>query len=1134
MVARKSVVSYWKKGEAVQNFGDYISEYLATHLFYPYRSGVRAVHVMGSVIDGLFVPMADDRPVVFWGCGLRCDQPLDQEVRQRTEIAAVRGPLSASALGLGSLVPMGDPAFLLPAFHTPAHVEKLAGKAVCIPHFNDQRADEALLTISGCDAVLRPSIDDSEVALLDLINAITSADFVLSASLHGCIVAAAYQKPFSYWDTGTIDLPFKWQDLSASISVPCEFAKNVKEGRRLYRERFAPRIKLPDLTESLLKAPLLLRASGLIQVLTWQTSQNDISGGKVVEYYEGVRELARRQQAIYDGIVDEGDYWFSRFQDAERRLTDQAERHGYLAERLGQLEVDAATRLETAARHAEERQLSAQTELAAAAIERERFRDEIAHAKRSLQTTSDELRRIQDAEVQLRQVKRDLAATDAELVDYKERLARTRQEQTAASDLAGQLQHDLRVAQTELLRLGGLAGELKSCQGELAALAASAETTLAALADANAERAHLKARLETVADEKAEASDQVRRTQQELDLAQAELLRLSDIEDEQESFSIELAALESERANILSALAAALQKRDVLEDALEQSRTDSSSLAADLEQSREEMAWLQFRLEAEVQQSAQQNAELEVLRSLSQSQPEVQDTAIVPEPANNGTHMYDDWMRQVHIELLDNPWWWGLMPQAWQRDRLNERLRRRGLFDGQAYLDRYPDVAAVGMDPLRHYLLHGLAEGRQADTSRAHEQARSSSMVPLAPVAAKVPIEYHVEYPEIPLNYHRKKRIMIIDGTYPTPERDSGSVDAVNFIKIFNGLGYEVYYMATANFVRRELDQVAASARVNLEAMGVLIIDDAYAPNVAEIVRMKGGYFDIFFLSRIYAGGVFFEDIRTHAPESRVIFNTVDLHGVREMREGQLEGDRLKIMAAYGTMEREHYLARLADATIVVSSEEARLLAQRVPGANVFEIPLLRDVPGSSSGLDKRSNIGFIGGYKHSPNIDAVTYFLDSIWPLVLRELPDARFHLMGADMPDEIRNRTDAGLVVVGHVPDLQVAFDGLRMTVAPLRVGAGAKGKVVSSLCHGLPCVVTPIAVEGMGVETGVLVAHSPEQFAAEIVRLYSDDDLWCTLSKQGLALMERRYSLKAGVDLVQTLFKSVTADVSGLGAV
>jgi len=951
-----SVVSYWRKGEPLQNFGDFISDFLVRHLFYPYRSNARAVHIIGSVISDQFASFDDDLPVVFWGCGLREDHPLREDLRPRTEILSARGPLTVSALKAGGLMPIGDPGFLMPALYTSNRIEQLAGKSVCIPHFHDGRPDRKLLELSGCDLVLRPNIENREPALLQLIDAITSADFVLSASLHGCVVAAAYGRPFAYWNPGEIDLPFKWEDLSASLSIPCIFATDIADGRRVYESSIAPTMRIPDLSRSLARSPLLLRGSALVKILSWQErTANAPRVTALSEILADVDEMGERQRKIYDGIIDELRYWSKRAVEAEVALASEKEA-------------------------------------------RERLDQEI--------------------EILTEQI---VCVTDATAQEFQARLDQANSETLALST-------EVRGVRDELTQWILTSAKF---EGQVYTLAAQYEHKATQYEEAAANLQSLQGRI-------SEQQEQL----------ENEVARASHFENAHRTTSGEIEERCSEIENLNRALNDHKKKEDIY-------------------------------------------------------------------------HVQNDWMQRIQVQLMDPPWWWGFLPRRWQRFRLHERLKSEGLFDAQTYLARYPDVATSGMDPLRHYIAHGRAEGR----SGVPFGFTSPGPQPLVvPVKQDQPLsEREYSYPEIPIR-PGEKRIMIIDSTYPTPDRDSGSVDAVNFIKIFSELGYSVYFIATANFQRIGLDGVSAEARKNLEAMSVGVIDDRYGPNIAEVLQMKGGYFELFFLSRVYAGGIFFETIRSHAPKSRVIFNTVDLHGIREMREGELEGDRLKILGAWRTSEREQYLARLADATIVVSAEEARILADRVPGANVFEIPLLRDIPGTSADLSDRNNLGFIGGYKHKPNIDAAHYFLDAIWPLVRRKLPDAQFHLMGADMPDELRERTDPGLVIVGQVKDLQAAFDSLRLTVAPLRVGAGAKGKVVSSLSHGLPCVATPIAAEGMKLDVGVLVAGTPEQFAKDVVRLCTDDDLWHLLSEKGLELVEQRHSSKAGVNFIQVLLQSV----------
>jgi hypothetical protein len=158
----------------------------------------------------------------------------------------------------------------------------------------------------------------------------------------------------------------------------------------------------------------------------------------------------------------------------------------------------------------------------------------------------------------------------------------------------------------------------------------------------------------------------------------------------------------------------------------------------------------------------------------------------------------------------------------------------------------------------------------------------------------------------------------------------------------------------------------------------------------------------------------------------------------------------------------------------------------------------------------------FVGGFGHHPNPDAVRFFLDQVLPLIRAEAPELTFHVVGGGLPDDLRARTGegTGVVVHGQVSELGPIYAAVRMTVAPLRFGAGLKGKVLESLLHGVPCVTTTVGAEGFGAESGreLMVADDPAAFAEAVLRVHREDDLWERLSESGLALARREFSLEA----------------------
>lgn len=284
-------IEYWLKGSPELNFGDYLSEYLLNHLFLQTPRRPVEIRLIGSVLHNGFVPseIATQPPaspsglgpapiggqrkrLIAWGCGIREPGGLSPDHRALVEILSVRGPVSAADLALGPDVPQGDPAFLLPALYTPRHPEEWSGKAVCIPHFHDRRTDRELLAQSGCERVLRPNIAPGEQQIESFIDAVASARFVLSASLHGAVVAAAYRRPFAFWDPGVIDLPTKWRDLAASLAISDHFVRDLPGGVAHYGAQVAAHIRLPSLWNSLAVAPFPLRNDALLKVLRYELS----------------------------------------------------------------------------------------------------------------------------------------------------------------------------------------------------------------------------------------------------------------------------------------------------------------------------------------------------------------------------------------------------------------------------------------------------------------------------------------------------------------------------------------------------------------------------------------------------------------------------------------------------------------------------------------------------------------------------------------------------------------------------------------------------------------------------------------------------------------------------------------------
>ncbi len=361
-------------------------------------------------------------------------------------------------------------------------------------------------------------------------------------------------------------------------------------------------------------------------------------------------------------------------------------------------------------------------------------------------------------------------------------------------------------------------------------------------------------------------------------------------------------------------------------------------------------------------------------------------------------------------------------------------------------------------------------------------------------------------------------RALIIDWATPMPDHDSGSVDIFNLVRMLRRLGIAATFAG-----HRDLDYWGAYTD-GLQKLGAQVLYAPYVDSLAGYLKQAGRHFDYVLVHRV---GVFTDlaaDLRKLCRNARILFHTVDLHHLREERQAHTEQSEKLKQQAQVTKQAELRLARQADAIVVVSGHEQALLQQAVPDRPVFHLPLIRDIPGTgAAGFEQRQGIAFIGNYLHAPNLDAVRYFVREIWPALHAKVPGAELILGGAQMPPEIEQLgTTDGVTAIGYVEDLAALFNRIRLTIAPLRYGAGAKGKVVSSLCHGVPVVATPIAAEGMNLRDGrdILIAGDRAQWLQHLERAYCDAAVWQGLSSTGLEAMRKSHSLEAGTRALQEI--------------
>jgi len=361
-----------------------------------------------------------------------------------------------------------------------------------------------------------------------------------------------------------------------------------------------------------------------------------------------------------------------------------------------------------------------------------------------------------------------------------------------------------------------------------------------------------------------------------------------------------------------------------------------------------------------------------------------------------------------------------------------------------------------------------------------------------------------------------RKNILVIDHHLPMVDRDSGSLRMFQILKILHTLGHRV------TFVPDNLADIPPYTG-ELQKRGIKVIHYPYIKKVRDYLISHGSEFDVVILSRCQFARKHMADVRLYAPTSRIIFDTVDLHFLREEREAHLTGDPEVLQKAKTTKQCEYELIDQSDETWVVSGVEQRLLQEQRPDKSIQLVSNVVDVPGSRTPFALRRGWLFIGSFQHPPNIDAVLFFLKKIYPLIGEYLGDAKFHIIGDKVPPEIVALANEKVIVAGLQRDVQPFFDSVRLSVAPVRFGAGVKGKINQSMAFGVPVVATSVAVEGTGLRDHeeILVADEPEDFAKALIELYQNEQLWNKISENGLNKTRALYSTDAARKKLEFLF-------------
>lgn len=357
--------------------------------------------------------------------------------------------------------------------------------------------------------------------------------------------------------------------------------------------------------------------------------------------------------------------------------------------------------------------------------------------------------------------------------------------------------------------------------------------------------------------------------------------------------------------------------------------------------------------------------------------------------------------------------------------------------------------------------------------------------------------------------YFKKPNFLFLEENMPKPDQDSGSRRFLEIVKILQKNGHRIILAV------RHFEETTDYHYVKFfRSIGVQVCMD-YVTTKDKIVKVDNQveealhYIDVVWIFRPIGFDYWYNQIKNKVSGKKIVYDMVDLHYLRMERENNyidvITKGREKEIKFF--REKEYFAMNTSDAVISISDEEKNTVSKKgVKYEKIFTVSNIhKPVDFDPLEFSKREGLLFIGGFYHLPNIDAVKFLHDNIMPLVWKKNQNIKLFILGPDFPEDVKQKYHSEkFQILGYQKSVNYWFENSRIFVAPLRYGAGVKGKIGQALEFKLPVITTEIGAEGMSLEdrkTALISDENPQNFADKILELYADENLWQTLHENSL---------------------------------
>ena len=371
----------------------------------------------------------------------------------------------------------------------------------------------------------------------------------------------------------------------------------------------------------------------------------------------------------------------------------------------------------------------------------------------------------------------------------------------------------------------------------------------------------------------------------------------------------------------------------------------------------------------------------------------------------------------------------------------------------------------------------------------------------------------------------RPTRVLIIGYVWPEPRSSAAGGHMMQIIESFLQRGWHITFSSPAGIGEHKADL----ASLGIDEVGIELNNSSFDTFISQLAP------DIVLFDRFMMEEQFGWRVEKHCPAALRVLETSDLQSLRDARQQQLKArlkssadlddfsnlfaparrDTFEQMANTDLAQREIAAIYRCDLSLMISEYEIDLLVEHfnVPRALLHWCPLMVDnVPATFVPFEQRQHFLSIGNFRHAPNWDAVLWMKTTVWPLIRQQLPGAQLHVYGAYTPPKATalHNPAQGFHVLNWAEDALEVMSHARICMAPLRFGAGIKGKIADAMLCGTPNVTTPVGAEGMHGELpwAGAIEQSASAIAAAAVHLYQNAEAWHQAQQHGQTLLAQRY--------------------------